>query len=456
MKKPVIIAIAVVLAVLVFYLGWSLFSVPSVSFVTLQLDEAVETLLISGRVVGEGSVPLSFKRPGQVVEVDVREGDQVQFGNLIAFLEDSDVKNLVTQSENNLSSAEIALSRLENRELPQAQEALSQAETRAEIAASIYNSAKEERLDPANARLVDADRNELTARRFFEDQIKLYEEGKIDLNALQSAENKWKQAFNEMELANTEKDKIALEVENLLREIEIALSQKRAAESALQSLRSEELNQAKLNVSQARTQLEKARLELDQTRLEAPFPGTIVRISVSPGQYVNIGQEVCVIIPIAANTYIEAQVDEALAGIVSVGQEVLVSSAAFPEKTLNGSVERVSPTVDPDRGTFQVRFVLERFEPDLLPDLAVSAEIVTNRIPNSLIIEQGLTFREDNRVFVLIEKGGKVVKREVVVEDLGRGLLRVTSGLASGERLLIDLEIEEGKRIRLGEEVKSD
>jgi HlyD family secretion protein len=456
MVKKVLIPLVVVLVLAGAYLVWTILRVPSVSYVTITESEAVETLLVSGRVVGEGAVPLSFKRPGQITEIVVREGDTVQSNDLIAQLDDSDVINLVTQSENNLSSAEIALSRLQNRELPQAREALAQAESRVDIAESVYESAVKERLNPAVENFELAEEDEAEARRYYEDQKKLFDDGLIDQAALDAAENEWDLALEALDLARDEKERIAREVDNLARERDIALSQKRAAQTALQSLENEELKQARLNVSQARTQLEKARLELDQTKMESPFPGVITRISASTGQYVAVGQEVCIIIPTAASTYIEAQVDEEFAGKVSAGQEVLVSSSAFTDRIFNGRVERVSPTVDPDRGTFQVRFILDRFEAELLPDLAVSAELVTGRIPGSIIVEQGLTFRENDKVFVLLEKSGNVVKREVVVDDLGRGLLLVTSGLVVGDKVLVDLELEEGERIRLGEEVSRD
>lgn len=456
MAKKVLIPVVAILIIAGAYLVWFALSVTSVSYITMEESEAVETLLVSGRVVGEGAVPLSFKRSGQLTEIVVSEGDPVQIGDQFARLDDRDANNLVKQSENNLSSNEIALSRLQNRELPQAREALVQAESRADIAESVYESAIEERLNPAVKTFEQAEKDETDARRYYDDQKKLYADGLIDSSTLEMAENEWNLTLELLDLARDEKERIAREVDNLARERDIALSQQRAAQSVLQSLENEGLRQARLNVSQARTQLDKARLELEQTRLEAPFTGVISSVSASNGQFVTVGQEICVIIPTAGSTFIEAQVDEEFAGKVSVGQEIVVSSTAFPDRLFYGKVERVSPTVDPNRGTFQVRFILDRFEADLLPDLAVSAEVVTGRTPDSLILEQGFTFREDNSIYVLVADGSKVERREIFVDDLGRELLLVTGGLTKGEKVLVDLELEEGRRIRLGDEVARD
>lgn len=456
MARKIIIILIVGFIGLGSFLVWNLLSVPMVSYVIMKNSEALETLLVSGRVVGEDAVPLSFKRPGQVVEVVVSEGDQILSNDLIARLDDSEVSNLINQSENKLSSSEIALSRLQNRTIPQARENLTQAETKAEIAKSIYQSAVIERLEPARNMLRDAEEDEKQAQRFFDDQQRLYEGGSIDFDQFREAEEEWERALDALEKARKEEEKINREIENLVREKEIANSQMRAAKSALQSLEDEDLRQARISVEQAQAELEQSRFEMEQTRLEAPFPGLITKLAVSSGQYVNLGQEVCIIIPAADTSYIEAQVDEEFAGKLAIGQGVTVSSTAFPDRLFTGKVEKISPTIDPERGTFQARFALDKLEADLLPDLAVSAEVVTGSIPDSLIIEQSLTFREDNRVYVLIENDGRVARRQVVIEDLGSRLFLVTEGLSVGEKVLVDLSLEEGRRIRLGDEVFTD
>ncbi len=447
-KRIAGIVSVVVIAALGIY-AWFLFSVPRVSSITMVLEEAVETLLVSGRVTGEGAVPLSFEISGTLVSIDAQAGEEVSAESALAALDDQQAKNAVQQSENAVSSAEVALSRLQNRDLPQAREALSQAATRAEIAESVYESAREEQLKPAEELLEEAKEEEKKAKEFYEEQQALHEAGDIDDIALEAAREQWEQALEKLEEARDERDRIALEVENLARERDIARSQERAARTALNSLENEELEQARLNVAQAQTQLEQALLALDQTILKAPFDGVVTEIAVNTGQYVAMGEPVVTIIPATGNTFIEAQVDEEFTGRIMTGQEIVVSSAAFPDQLFDGKVDRVSPTVDPERGTFQVKFMLDRFEANLIPDLAVSVEIVTGRLEDSLIIDPVYTFRENDRIYVFLEDSGHVKSQEIVVEDLGRGEFLVLEGLKPGDRVLTDLDLEDGQRIRL-------
>ncbi len=449
--KRLMIAVLIAVLCATAYFSWRALSIPSVGYVIMKLDDALETLLVSGRVVGEGAVPLSFKQPGQLTEILTQEGEQVFSSEVLAKLDDRQALNLLQQGENALSSAEIALSIIMNRDLPQARESLRQAEGRAEIAENLYQGAYQERLEPSRTRLAEAVSNEKKASEYYSEQKKRFDDGEISRDQLDLAREEWDLALNDLTLAREEEERIAREVDNLEQEKEIALSQKRTAQTTLESLENEELKKARLNVSQARTQLEQARLNLEQTELKAPYSGIITRLAANIGQFVNIGQEVVTIIPAASSTYIEAQVDEEFAGKIMVGQEVMVSSTAFDDQLFPGIVERVSPTVDPARGTFQVRFELDQFEPVLLPDLTVNAEIITERKVNSLILEQGFTFQENGQVFVLLEEGGKVKRRMITVKELGGGLFLVEEGLSAGDRVLTDLNLQEDQRVRLSE-----
>ncbi len=433
------------------YWSWWYFSIPRVSYLTLQLDEAVETLLVSGRVIGDGAVPLSLEQPGQVMAVAVQEGDLVAEGDILANLDGMQAEDLVLQSESDLESARLALGRLKNRDLPQARENLTQASRQAELADRIYEETYEEKYAPILERLERAEEDEQEARRRYEEKEKLYSDGEMEIEDFREAGTEWDQVKAELAVAQEEEKVVAREVERLEAERDIVLSRYRSARSVLAALENEDIRQARLNITQAENRLKQARRSLDNTDLRAPFAGLIAAVNVNPGQYINTGQEILTIIPDPDRTYLEAQVDEEFTGDITVGQDIKVSSSAFQDRTFSGRVDRVSPTVDPSRGTFKVRFVLEQYEPDLLPDLSASIEIVTERNDQSLIIEQGYTFWEDNLLYVFVAEDDIASLREIKVEDLGRGNYLVKEGLSPGELVLADTGLEDGQRIRLND-----
>ena len=433
------------------YWAWWYFSVPRVSYLTLQPDEAVETLLVSGRVIGDGAVPLSFEQPGQIRAVAVREGDLVAEGDILVNLDDQQAEDMVLQSESDLDSARLALARLENRDLPQARENLTQALRQAELADRIYEETYEEQYNNILELLGRAERNEQEARLRFQDKEKLYNDGEVEIERFRQAGTRWDQFKTELEVMQKEEKKIAREIERLETDRDVALSRYRSARSAVAALKNEDIRQARLNISQAENRLKQARRNLDNIDLRAPFAGLIAAVNVNPGQFINTGQEIVTMIPDPDQTYLEAQVDEEFTGDVIVGQDIKVSSSAFRDRTFSGQVDRVSPTVDQTRGTFKVRFILDQYEADLLPDLSASIEIVTERFDQGLVIEQGYTFSEDNRLYVFIADGETARLREIIIEDLGRGDYLVKEGLAPGELVLKDTGLEDGQRIRLND-----
>ncbi len=449
MFKKVLIVIVLIIVGLGAYFAWSILSVPEVTYLEMEQEEAVETLLVSGRVIGEGAVTLSFERPGRMVELLFEEGDQVSTGDVIARLDDSQAQSQIRQSENQLDSARLALDRLQNREQEQARENLIQAEKRAETAESALDIAVEDLLEPALEKVEEAEEDEQDARENYDQKKELFDRDEIERDELDEAFFEWEKAIDNLELAREELQQAERETDNLARERDIALSQKRSAASTLSALENEELRQARLNVDQVQNQLDQARLELEQTELKAPFGGVITSIVANRGQFVSTGQEIGTIIPGTASTVIEALVDEEFAGAIAVGQEVLISSSAFPDQLFQGKVDRLASSVDRDRGTLPVRFRLDSFEPDLLPDLAVSAEIITGRIADSLVLDQVYTFRENERVYVFIEDDGLAKKQVVEVKELGSGLLLVQEGLQPGDKVLTELDLSDGQRIRL-------
>jgi len=431
--------------------AWWYFSAPRVSYLAVQLDEAVETLLVSGRVIGDGAVPLSFEQTGRVLEVVVREGDRVAEGDLLAGLDGSQAEDLVRQSENELDSARLALDRLQNRELPQARENLARASRQADLAESIYRETLEESYEPVRELLERAEEDEQEARSRFEDKEKLYNDGDIEIEEFREAGAEWDQAKAELAARQEEEKAIAREMDKLETERDIAASQARTARSVLDGLEDEDVRQARLNITRAENSLEQARKDLEKTALKAPFSGVITAVTVNPGQFISTGQEVLTLMPDPGQTYLEAQVDEEFTGEISTNQAALVKSSAFPDRVFEGKVDRVSPTIDPARGTFTVRFVLDQYEPDLLPDLSVSIEIITARDEQGIILEQGYTFRENDDLYVFVADNGTARCRAIKVEDLGRGSFLVTEGLSPGDRVLQDTGLEDGQRIRLND-----
>ncbi len=226
------------------------------------------------------------------------------------------------------------------------------------------------------------------------------------------------------------------------------------AQGLVDDLRGDSLDLAELEKLQAQTWLEEAELAYEQTYLKSPLDGSITRVVASPGESLQSGQEVLTLIPEAEVTYVEVQVEEDLTGRIVPGQEAVVTTTAYPDQHFSASVSHVSPGIDAARGTFNVRLELDRLVPELVPDLAVFAEIIIDFREESMILEQRYVYGTDGERFVYAYRDGRVYTREIEVESLGNGYLAVRDGLEPGDLILTNPDLNQGQRVRLTAEEK--
>jgi Cu(I)/Ag(I) efflux system membrane fusion protein len=140
-----------------------------------------------------------------------------------------------------------------------------------------------------------------------------------------------------------------------------------------------------------------------------------------------------------ATVWIVANVFEQDLGAVRQGQTASVSMAAYPGRRFTGQVTFVYPTVQPDTRTARVRIELPNAAGLLKPELYGTVEIVAGdwvadvSVPESAVLDSG------TRRVVLIDLGGGAFEpREVELGSRGDGYVEVLTGVAGGERVVVD------------------
>jgi multidrug resistance efflux pump len=357
----------------------------------LEPRDAVETVLASGRVVGEKTVPLSFTRAGRIAEEFIREGEAVAAGRILMRLDAGHEDLALTQARIALAEARLRREKLRTADLPGAAEEVRQAEAREAYAAD-----------------------------YLKRQTELFE----------------RKAVTEIQFEQARRDR------------ELAASVLAAAENRLKSLREVETAQADLDVARAESDVNQAEIDFQDTILKAPASGRIVSHDTHPGEFVAAGQKAVTFIPDAPQSFVEVQVDETEAGRLAPGQKAAVSSPAYPGRIFAAEVERIGAIVDAQRGSFSVRLALDRLEPGLLPESSVTVQVEIDRLSGVLLIEQSFVLRENGRTSVFILDGRRAKMIPVVVRDLGNGLFECREGLRSGQAVLLPRGLKDGLKVR--------
>lgn len=187
---------------------------------------------------------------------------------------------------------------------------------------------------------------------------------------------------------------------------------------------------ARLQVSLARQTLDQVRL--DKTRLRAPFAGVLGLRKVSPGDYVDVGQDIVNLE--AINTIkLDFRIPEIYLAQVKPGQQVKVQVDAFPNKSFTGEVYAIDPGMDEATRTIQLRARIPNTDRMLRPGMFAGAVLVLERREDTLLVpEQAIVPMGDNQFVFRVETGNAVLTR-VELGQRREGKVEIRSGLDRGD-----------------------
>ncbi|MGQ9626615.1 MAG: efflux RND transporter periplasmic adaptor subunit [Anaerolineae bacterium] len=445
----------------------------------------------TGTLVPAAEVNLSFPSGGVLAELLVDVGDQVEAGDVLARLDDSDARLQVTQAEINLRLAELELAKLTKEpdaaDLAAAQTELATAQaelnsltkppTAEELAAARENllsaqqalkallaGPKPEEIAAAKADLQLAEITLQEAQAAY-DKIAWRPGASATSQAMElwqaSTEYEKAKANYDLALAGPSEDEISAarakvaEAQTQLNDLEkgpdpedLAAAQAKVAQAQAQldallaGTSSEDLEAAQLNVEQARNDLASAQADLEDTVLKAPFSGIVTACEAKVGEMVSTST----IITLADLTHplIELYLDETDLDKIAPGYEVQVTFDALPDKTFTGHVVRVDPGLVDMEGVPTVQALasldLEGKQSgnlQFLPSgLNASVEVISGRAENVLLVPvEALRELSPGKYAVFVMVDGQLQVRPVEVGLMDYAYAEIISGLKEGEEV---------------------
>jgi HlyD family secretion protein len=216
---------------------------------------------------------------------------------------------------------------------------------------------------------------------------------------------------------------------------------------------------------QAQATLDKAQERLDKTVFRSPIKGIATSVDIKQGETAisgstNISGSNLITLADPSSILIEVQVDEADIANIRVGQQADIFAVAFPDNALQGEVQSIATTAKRAQGrqglSFKVKILLaDSNSVAVRPGMSCRAEIYTESkdktlaVPSESVIfakqekhnEDDDDTEEDSKVenldhvFVLID--GKAVKRNVELGISNDRLQEVTSGIKTGDKVII-------------------
>lgn len=352
-------------------------------------------LVASGRVRVPTRVQIAAQTAGLVVAVGAAEGQRLRAGDLLVQIDDAEAHAAVAQ----------------------AQAAVKQAEARVEQLRRVGAIVANESLRQAQTNLAHAETELVRTQRL------------VDSKAV-----------------------AAIELEDAQRAVDIARAQKAAADA--QQVAAAPLGAdsrvALTALLQAQAQLAGANVRLGQTRLVALQSGVVLTRSVEPGDVVQPSRTLLVMAA-DADVQLVFQPDERNLAWIRLGQKARASADAYPEDGFDATVSYVAPSIDPQRGSVEVRLAVATPPAYLKPDMTVSIDLVVAAKAKALTIAsdavRGLATGNPS---VLVVENGRVTRKAVRLGIRGEGTVELVAGIDEANEVIVHdgKPLEPGARVR--------
>ncbi len=175
--------------------------------------------------------------------------------------------------------------------------------------------------------------------------------------------------------------------------------------------------------------------------LISPIAGTVLQVNARMGQPVG-PESTLVVVGETEQVWLDVDIYERDVGKVHVGDDVRVSSIAFPGRIFEGKVDHLGATVDPERHVLEARIVLANQDGALKPGMTASARIMGAAMGDggtALVVSRHAIQTVDGQPFLFVQREpGKYEMRPV---ERGAELdddVEIVRGLKPDETVVVD------------------
>jgi len=203
-------------------------------------------------------------------------------------------------------------------------------------------------------------------------------------------------------------------------------------------------------------QLEKLRDQIDYCTMRATHPGLVVYGTTGQhwrhrGNPIEVGSTVyerqhLIKLPDISSLAVKFRVHESMVDMVEVGLPARVTVDAFANRSFTGKVTKVAVLassamswLNPDLKQYDTEVSLEGDKTGLKPGMSAEVEVDVKVLKGVIQVPvQAVGARKGTSVVYIALADGSEEPREVVLGESNEKVVEVTSGLAVGERILVE------------------
>lgn len=197
----------------------------------------------------------------------------------------------------------------------------------------------------------------------------------------------------------------------------------------------QEYENAKYEYQAQKSEYELAKLQVKYSQIQAPIEGIVSDRLIKVGNMINSDQEVFKITdfdPLLA----VLQVPEHEMDKIEKGQKALIQVDAVKGEVFEGQVLRISPTVNPETGTFEVTVSIKDESRQLKPGMFGRVQIVYDTHQNVMMIPKNAVMTEDGTSSVYVLNNKLAYRRNVNTGYVNGDSIEVLEGLTPSDTVV--------------------
>ncbi len=192
-----------------------------------------------------------------------------------------------------------------------------------------------------------------------------------------------------------------------------------------------------LNVSDAEIErLKETRDVKTYVTLYAQNSGTVLEKNILEGQKIMAGEPLLKIANLY-NLWLTAEIYEYEIPKVTLGSKAIINFDFLPEKTYQGKVSFINPTLDEQSRTVKVRIDVPNPKGELKPSMFANVVIEGPPLKPEPVVPENAVIRSGKSDIVILDLGdGKFKPQQVTLGIYSDGYYQVLSGLSEGNKIV--------------------
>jgi len=218
-----------------------------------------------------------------------------------------------------------------------------------------------------------------------------------------------------------------------------------------------EFRPVETELAEAKIEWDRSKLTESRSKLVTPISGVILRmirdeqgLPMADGQLVSQGTEVAQIAPTSS---LVAEVDLLGPDLARVrpGMLARVRHNAWSDRSFEGTLERLAPTLDPTTRTLRADVTIANPDGLLRPGMFVEVTLVAERREGVIVVPRDAVTERGGVKVVFVLSGTRVNRREVVLGLGDDEQVEIRKGVEIDERIVVrGLEtLVDGTRVRV-------